>query len=167
MLGFGGLHITIRMFFWICTFRSANLSNCNFFSANYSKEKISEAVRCFPAFSLKRTNSYIWVLLSGNKEIEARRTSTTARTSSENIILRFRNHFFVTCLRCPQTREHDVDESENFIWKCDLAFLQSLLDYSRSWLACKICTVLSILELNYLVWPSAMEIIRKKFRFFF
>ena len=99
MLGFGGLHITIRIFFWIWTFRSANLSNCKFFSANYSKEKISEAVRCFPAFSLKRTNSYIWVLLSGNKEIEAR------RTSSEKIILRFCNHFFITCSRCPQTRE--------------------------------------------------------------
>ena len=29
-------------------------------------------------------------------------------------------------------REHDVDGSENFFWKCNLAFLQSFLNYSKS-----------------------------------
>ena len=59
----------------------------------------------FPGFLIKKNKFLHMGIVERNKEIEARRTSTTARTSSENIILRFRNHFFVTCLRCPQTRE--------------------------------------------------------------
>ena len=130
MLGFGGLHITIRIFFWIWTFRSANLSNCKFFSANYSKGKISDAVhvRCFPAFSLKRANSYICVF-------EARRTLTTARTPSENIILRFCNHFFVTCSRCPQksfdvVNMTDVQKWNTHVNACNFFNNVSAISYS-------------------------------------
>ena len=42
--------------------------------------------------------------------------------------------------------KHDVDESENVIWKCDFAFLQSFFNYSNS-LCLK--NVLTILELNW------------------
>ena len=89
MLRFSSFHIINRIFFWIWTFRSASLRNCIFFCAMYSKGKILEPVPCLPAFSLKGTNSYSWVLLSRNKEIKARRTSTTAGTSSQNSAITF------------------------------------------------------------------------------
>ena len=42
--------------------------------------------------------------------------------------------------------KHDVDGSENVIWKCNFAFLQSFLNYSVILLA---KCVLTILELNW------------------
>ena len=48
-------------------------------------------------------------------------------------ILIFFPHFDVLCdLLLGSLSKHDVDESENVIWKCDFAFLQSFFDYSDS-----------------------------------
>ena len=44
-------------------------------------------------------------------------------------------------------RKHDVDGSENVIWKCNFAFLQSFLNYSKSLRLKK--GVLTIWELNW------------------
>ena len=55
-----------------------------------------------------------------------------AHEAQPSVSVMFLLHFDVLCDLLGSLSKHDVDESENVIWKCDLAFLQSFFNYSNS-----------------------------------
>ena len=61
----------------------------------------------------------------------------------------------VSCLlqNLGSLRKHDVDGSENVIWKCNFSFLQSFLLIIQSHYACKLCSNYPGIKLK----PALME----------